>query len=418
MAPYKKLFSPAATLLLSIFLTLGLPNTSFARPLRGGSDAGGGGSGVACFAQKADADLASRAFNEGKAFPKELLRKITTLELLDYCENRSNPYFSLEASTAKTGQTYLEGILSSQLQDFAPAFTARIREALLRVGLQNSNTVDMTGDLESIHDIGISSCHLPPEYGFCAPVQIAVRFASLQAGRIPAHVELDYNLFRRLGLERGVLNINKQVLNQSMLRLHEALYLIGFGLGQKTSEKVRLMTAKILSVDFYTDLLELALGLNRIFLTQHPTMPSILVPMKRTVITGTIFANGFSSFSLVDRGEISPLQMRLMTGLNNFLAATKARGLQANGLKLVSSDVDAEAFMGYSYVALNRGNIDDVYDLIDPTLDDKAQVLAVKKVCNVLIAKEFSEPARVQRNLPAEVQAIFQGAKRFCNPYL
>jgi hypothetical protein len=116
-------------------------------------------------------------------------------------------------------------------------------------GSVSGQTISQVKTFE-LTDIPDLKAHLPEK---CVRLPIVNRHSKSEWGFEPdACFESDPRLYSLLG--QGEDNPKKRILEQAMLILHEALYLVGSELGHGNSVGSRLLAAKLLTPDFYADL--------------------------------------------------------------------------------------------------------------------------------------------------------------------
>jgi hypothetical protein len=330
----------------------------------GSTGAGGGGSGIACFKFKADADKAKKARAAHLPLPRELVTRLTSLQTLEYWEHKGDTVFVEPEPRRENAATYLKRVLGTYLRPIAPSFDVQVGNALDRVSLDYEETADETGKLKQIDDTGsIASGEFDSSaYGHCALVQIAVRYAEKgQDGKIKTVVGLDRDLYALLGLDRGKLSDKIQIINQALLRLHEALYLLGYGLGQKTSERVRLLGILLSSQDVYDGFSQRQ---------PNPRFPSI----PKAAMIHLLFQVGFGDFPFFEHPSgpdsnelLHQAYLRYESRYINEIMPYAASSDVNSRIALLWSELsEPEAFIALAEIALSRGANIDLYSLAGP----------------------------------------------------
>ena len=386
----------------------------------GDNSGGGGGSGVACFANENDAELARAARASGQPFPRHLLSKIVDLETTDHWELRGNEF--IEPEPNETSVTYLERFIKDYLDSASPLFAKKLRNALVRLKLDKGLATDLTGHLKPIADTG-SVLGLDQKNGHCALVQIAVRRARTDKnGKIEAVVGIDQDLFNLLGMKNSSISRKDQVINQAMLRLHEAIYLLGYGLGHKTSEQSRLLTGVFFSKQLYS------------VISEFPTWKKL--PEKAKLAGATVFLLnqlGFGDFVVVEAQNISPTKKELLAAAyqfnNGMLNVSKHSGPDnvAAYFRLYANFNDSESFMAVAHAAYAESIKDHIHNLLDPEQDSTSKI---KEICaftrNYLATfkdsspKEYAEAALKYPGFPSPEESrrafpgIFERAEKYC----
>lgn len=213
---------------LFLFLLLSLSFGTQAHA--GGWGSSGGGSGVACFANKTQADRAKIFVRNAKPLPAELKKQITTLETLDYWEWAQKKSFPLLDVKSKTA----EGIISemqSHTQFFASIFIYRLQQSAQIIHPADWSTKE---SIPRIYDA--KPAHEIPDN--CSQVQLAARYTkeSYPLSNGPTQysptvaIDFDQDLYSMM-----------TPLNQAILIIHEQMYLLGQTTGANTSDKIRPM---------------------------------------------------------------------------------------------------------------------------------------------------------------------------------
>ncbi len=193
-------------------------NSEFQR--RGGTNGGGGGGGVACYADEAHRD-------------RNHLKALLTYEAWISEITRPEPDASvfLPIAPNEAPEAYLQRSLQTRLKAIAPAFL----EILLRTIQEVSSQTRQCRSFAYVNDRGI---HFSNEQQVltdrnCEPVQLAwrspVRKWAEDHWVDDFKIEFDCDLYSKLGLARGSSETKR--INQALLILHEALYLMGARLG-------------------------------------------------------------------------------------------------------------------------------------------------------------------------------------------
>lgn len=213
-------------LFLFLLLTLGV---SFShRAQAGGWGSSGGGSGVACFANKAQADQAKILVDSARPLSVQLKKQMTSVEALDYWEWAQNKPYSLYDFKSNTA----DGIIAemhSHAQFFAPIFIYRLQQSaqiIRTTDWSSKKSVPRIYDAKPLHE-------LPNN---CTLVQLAARYTkeSYKSGEGPTvlvptvRIDLDQDLFNKM-----------TPLNQAILIIHEQMYLLGQTTGADTSDPIR-----------------------------------------------------------------------------------------------------------------------------------------------------------------------------------
>ena len=278
----------------------------------GSWSSGGGGTGFACFetaesaqALRSGADLANRP---------DLVADLKGVTLTDIWENRNNTF--IEPLAGESPRAFVERAISDRLQNYAPEFYKVLESSVQRVDLAMAKK---SGKLPASHDTGPMNVWptdnamavrvegvpvaLSPR---CVQVQIALRTTT--KGPKGSHrllVSVDRALYDQLGDGREAAKI----INQGALLLHEALYLLGSELGQKTSIDARRFTAMLLSNDKIEGFHTLERQLQR-------KEPSVVAPEKLS-ITNEITAEGFDTSTLGKKADRANSLAVAISGFRN-----------------------------------------------------------------------------------------------------
>jgi len=395
----------------------------------GGRSGNGGGTGIACFTSQRDAQSARDLRTAGQPLPRTLLKKIwylyTTevaehdITFFDYGEYYYFQPSGLEVNEKDGYKAYLDRMLSTYLEQVSPSFEHKIKDIIHNhFDPSVPGTVSEVGALVPLDDTGPVPVmnSIGPS---CAIVQIVIRHAeTLPDGKIKSDIKIDADLFNMLGtntilgsFDRGGVQ-NAKLINQAALILHEALYFLGYGLGQTTSESVRAMVTLLMSQQTLKAIndLELNIEAQRMItqLKNHEQLHDLELPKNAAgalYIANQLYRMGFADFPSVDN---EPLSLRadelhraylkierLITGAGNFNAAgpTVSETIVSN----VSVFSDPEAFIVMANASLVTGKINDIYALLDPSVDSNPEFNAVcdytKESLNQLRAT--SDPAKV-----------------------
>ncbi|MGZ3768654.1 MAG: hypothetical protein ACXVCP_10980 [Bdellovibrio sp.] len=210
-----------------------------------GGWSGGGGSGVSCFKDPKDAALARQAWEHAVPISPDLVKKIISLKVTDYWETENEIEYEIPYP-GETVDSYLLRVLSP-LQRISPTIWRRLHNKLQSIFLDaHLSQVSLT----PYNDLGkIESAQKDPH---CAFVQIAHRVSKLGPDGKTQEFTLvvDKNLLAILKTKSGKTSA-EGLINQALLKLHEAIYLLGSETGQLTSEKTRLLSRMFLIQGFW-----------------------------------------------------------------------------------------------------------------------------------------------------------------------
>lgn len=202
---------------------------AFGQGARGGTH-GGGGSGVAC--------------TQSRKFDMDALAELYALEFWEkgghwgywqefnpgargFVRPDKNGSAYFQVLSEETPQDFLTRILVSKYGSIAPHFVKILIDAVNEV---SSQTANCGANFEVIQDFGLIKNKLPEDVPFmsCARVQLARRVhIPSKDGSDPYgdfRIEFNCDLFNRFGSWYATKPI--RTINQALLLLHEALYLI------------------------------------------------------------------------------------------------------------------------------------------------------------------------------------------------
>ncbi|HWU43761.1 MAG TPA: hypothetical protein VN132_09995, partial [Bdellovibrio sp.] len=334
-------------------------------------------------------------------------------------EHRNESFAAVQ--TGEDSSRYLQRILKTYLAMTAPSFLAKVEESLERVSLNDDAALDATGILMPIEDTGEIK-NLNDSKSICAVVQIAVRFAKVENGKIFSVVGLDHALFNKLGMNNGKIDSQWQIINQAGLRLHEALYLLGYGLGQTTSESVRGLSANLISADLY-DYFSQQIKNSK---GKWPHSGLTLAGMQSFFMIQTLYQNGFGDFPIIEKAEMSDrkknfrdaydrleeafMQMKDSVNQVNFPEPLRTQVLSAMLAQIFSELDETSAFIASAELTLAAGTISDFYTLLDPAQDSE---VAEKATCKAV--KDLLHEA--QKGVAPQTllfKSMLENAQRFC----
>lgn len=278
---------------ICIFMICNLGSAFFAKAA--GWSSRGGGSGVALFKTTKAAQAARALWKQKKPLTSELIEQIVDLQVTDMAEH---PDFSTWVVYPQdTELTYLDRILTRNLFIVSPLMLMKIQKAIRQVGIVNIPSTDLR--VRPVHDLGQTNLKLEStKYAF---VQIAER--RIESGSVPMKVQLLVDA--RLSARLGGGSSEQKIVQRAALILHEALYLMGYGLGQQDSSRVRLLTAVLLSsVDYQVGSSEDPLKLRLIHF---------------------LFTSGFSDFLFYEQGPRSEISQSLARAHRNYHTRMEAK---------------------------------------------------------------------------------------------
>jgi hypothetical protein len=232
----------------------------------------------------------------------------------------------------------------------------------------------------------------------CAIVQIVVRQArTTSSGKIESAISLDPRLYAKLGMKNGTIDRKDQTLNQAALQLHEALYLLGYGLGQNTSEKVRRLTTVLLSVNKMNGFAQAALR----SALDHPNAPKLVAKY----LIDELFVDGFGEFPFVESTPVSAQTKELRQA---YLRYEKS---QTGGHTGSVRYDEPESFVAAAIIALTQERIEDFYSLLDSDFSSRS---TVNLVCGFVTYDFEKIRAKGSADDTFETRAIMEGANAYC----
>lgn len=194
---------------------------------RGNFSGSGGGSGVATFSTKEDADLARAIVNRGGTLPEDLLRraKIQTLERWEMTKGQAGPF---SVRPTESAQDILQRG-HENLRLLTPVVARRLEQIAAQIQFANWEGA------ESLPTI-VDAKPVLPLGPFEVQIQLAVRFSEGNNRRgygptkdgVRLKVYFNKPLFSLL-----------DPLDQAILMMHEQLYALGQASGQTNSNNVR-----------------------------------------------------------------------------------------------------------------------------------------------------------------------------------
>lgn len=204
---------------------------------RGGWGSSGDGGGIACFKNIQAAQKAEALINRNQILPQSLIAQILSLKTLDYWEWEQVPNNYPLARSASIDLKKRIDEVYLRMVHLVPLFVFRLEQAGKLIDFE---TWDDQKQVPRIYD-AIPNAQLPKN---CKQVQIVARYArenyserSGPAKKIPdVLVKVNRSLFDKLDL-----------FNQTILILHEQLYLLGQLSGLKNSDSIRKIAMKFFS---------------------------------------------------------------------------------------------------------------------------------------------------------------------------
>jgi hypothetical protein len=385
-----------------------------------GGWSGGGGTGIACWTDIEDAKQARLARSQKLQLPQELYERIKTLEVTDYWEHREKLF--IKPFLNENSGAYLKRVLNLYFLNAAPSFNSKLEYALRQVGLNDEQLPVGEQTLSQIEDTGpIKNYNENDKQQACSVVQIATRYARTVKGKIETEFFLDQKLYNKLGLRDGILQRERQTINQAMLRSHEALYLVGYSLNQSTSEKVRSMTSYLVlqeSLDIMAKVVGLTYAIS-------PTESS-LSGLQKFAVLFILSREGFGEVPYTGLDKIPSRKLQFKDSYKkyqadfvnlhrsvdelNFSDAVKSEMKSAAIAVWLSGLNGSDAFIGASLALMMADQVGDFYLILDPELDTS---LEEKKICYQIDDWLARHPEAQRQNAVLTVK-MFQNARQYC----
>ncbi len=237
------------TWLLTLLTVVSLASAANAQ--RGGGLIGnGGGGGYLCFKTSEQIQAYRNAIE--KKNENEITRSLEAavdIFVLDYLEYQTS---WIQPSGAETAAAYVERVLRA-LAPALPVFADTLLRALgqVKASWEPNPSLDLIDDWGEIQNsFKLSNVKDQP---LCQRVQFLSRGhspTSANSCEFPV-VEIQENTPLLKRMRTLYRSSNKGVLMEGILIMHELLYLVGFELGHRSSEKSRFMVSELLSEDLY-----------------------------------------------------------------------------------------------------------------------------------------------------------------------
>lgn len=215
--------------------------------LAGGVRTGsGGGGGMACFTNNQDADAAIGMDGRVQSGQENRIARLFVFDAL-YDGRIRTGFFPV--LNAETGSSYLMRILNSEIRRANPQIAQKLAVAIAAVDPSkwlNRSSLPRYNDTGAQNPDGsLQGCPVS-RY-----VQLVVRYERSKSGRLPdIVVDADYALLARM---HATQSFEQAVINEALLILHEALYLIAVENGNWASERVRILAGDLLMKSYYYD---------------------------------------------------------------------------------------------------------------------------------------------------------------------
>lgn len=335
----------------------------------------GGGSGVACFQDIRDA---VRARSQKGPLPQNLRQKIYSLQTTDLWEGEQENVPTPVKSNEVNSDIYLHRILDKYYGTLSPQLMRRVGSALKAMDF--ASAIPSIDGLERVFDLGKMNgldffCNdqrmdCPRELkSNCAFVQLAVRKSETNDdGSFTHKVQIDLDLFQKLGMQDGVVNNQSRIQNQAALRLHEVLYLIGFELGNIDSARVRKIVPILLSSLFAENLNKSNVG------QQYPTRIMAYTLIHLFSIAGLaelpIIRSNSPTQEMLIQAYLG-LEKKMENGMSKAMnQLSNHSNLDLSSVHNVGRDVvpklnEAETFLAIIQYLFLSGDIDDFYEIIN-----------------------------------------------------
>lgn len=252
-----------ATFGLIIFICLTSFHPSISWGQRSGGVGDGGGSGIACFPSEKIANQA-KSFQRMNGFlPDFLKEEIQSISTTDYFESalERRKYLIFPSHLSGFGhedttdpKSFLLLLIKNEIELRSPGFAKLLRNTLEMVDYskwQPDEKLSLISDLGSSQELELELAKAPR----CILVQIIHRvFKSTDSSQVEPLIYYDPILYRKLFTHGLARDFNDRfaepelgVLHQSILLLHEALYVLSAKMNSLTSFQVRRLTMMLLS---------------------------------------------------------------------------------------------------------------------------------------------------------------------------
>lgn len=244
----------------------------------------GGGTAVACFKSKEIADKAMDSHGRLQENYRNQIISLSTTEMF-------NRYISFPVERNETATDYLQRVININIRPLSERFAEKLIKSIQLVS--NFESWSVKKSLPFVNDLGHDP-HLQNKMDInvqCKIVQV-IRRTQMSLRPIPQlRFDFDQDLFDRLGTEgfqETVDNLqsifgNLKTLNQAILILHEAVYIMAMELKQLDSSKTRRLTSLLLDKNFF-------LGLNADYFSTEG---------RATAFADTLFATGFDFYQFL-----------------------------------------------------------------------------------------------------------------------
>lgn len=207
---------------------------------------GTGGGGVACFK---DAEAARAALDGAGLIKDSAISQITFLSSYEFFHGRASSETDITKVFFKprpdeNAMTFLRRILFEKYNSLSPLLVENIFAALDWVEPQkwneHLNRAGMPARMSIINDMGFLD--IKPE---CKYVQLITRYQQSQNGELPlGFIDADKKLWSHM---KAIHSPEHVVINEALLILHEALYLLGLELQHRTSVSSQMLTTVLLN---------------------------------------------------------------------------------------------------------------------------------------------------------------------------
>jgi hypothetical protein len=227
-----------------LFLTICLHYGASPSMAQSGRSGDGGGSGVACFE---DAKTAEKAMNSNGRINREYISRIQSLDMTEVWPYKVPTHDFIVPTESETSDQFLERILQKYVMPLSPTFGHSLKNAIEFVNFPSWKNQQ---GLNRLEDLGadVFLTETLEKFPQCKIVQIISRHQDFSVQPPKVSVTYDQELFEKLGINSRLMAPTFQ---KAVAKLHESVYLIGYGLNQNSSFETRVITRFLIRSKFY-----------------------------------------------------------------------------------------------------------------------------------------------------------------------
>ena len=267
----------------------------------------------------------------------------------------------------------------------------------------------------------------------CAPVQLVVRLQKRgDDGTIQVRVGFDLELYNLLGKnlemdhasrserKRSPPLRRRRVINQALLRYHEAAGILGFGLGQSDTTQVRRHSVNILSADVHQRYFSWS--------ASHPVLSQGKPGLEALMMNFALLTDGFADYPFAESSRIPPGKFALQQASKKLQEELLGQAHAFDSLPL--DDMQRSVLRGTPFCSVSstwpmsrrrrsrwwpssrwrKGRSIDFYALVDPEIKDDKEL---KAVCGY--AQKHGKPPRViMSEDDLAIPILFESARAYC----